>query len=74
MIDGEGAIGMAAMDRLDHVLNRMLIQGSHVFPGQDSGTCLNEAAVVAVGFPDRPVQTLDDRPGCFSRPICRLAM
>jgi hypothetical protein len=65
---------MAAMDSFDYVLNWKLKQGSHVFPGKDGGTCINEAAVVAAGFPYRPVRTVDDMPGCFSRPICRLAM
>jgi hypothetical protein len=65
---------MAAMDRFDHILNWKLKRGSHMFPGQDGGTCINEAAIVAAGFPCRPVRTVDDMPGCFSRPICRLAM
>jgi hypothetical protein len=65
---------MVAMDRFDHILNWTLKQGSHVFPGKDGGTCINEAAVVAAGFPYRPVRTVDDMPGCFSRPICRLTM
>jgi hypothetical protein len=37
---------MAAMDRFDHILNWRLKQGSHTFPGQDGGTCINEAAIV----------------------------
>lgn len=45
-----------------------------MFPGQDGGTCINGAAVVAAGFPYRPVRTVQDMPGCFSRPICALAM
>jgi hypothetical protein len=65
---------MAAMGRFDHILNWTLKRGSHMFPGQDGGTCINEAAIVAAGFPYRPVRTVDDMPGCFSRPICRLAM
>ncbi|KLK92776.1 hypothetical protein AA309_13060 [Microvirga vignae] len=62
------------MDSFDHILNWKLKHGSHVFPGRDGGTCLNEAAVVAAGFPYRPVRTVGDMPGCFSRPICHLAM
>jgi hypothetical protein len=65
---------MAAMDNFDHILSWKLKQGSHVFPGRDGGTCINEAAVVAAGFSYRPVRTVDDMPGCFSRPICRLAL
>src|SRR5215218_10501561 len=65
---------MAAMDKFGHILNWTLKQGSHTFPGQDGGTCINEAAIVAASFPFRPVRTVDDMPGCFSRPICRLAM
>ena len=62
------------MDNFDHILNWKLKQGSHVFPGKDGGTCINEAAVVAAGFSYRPVRTVDDMPDCFSRPICRLAL
>ena len=65
---------MAAMDNFAHILNWKLKQGSHVFPGKDGGTCINEAAIVAAGFPYRPVRTVDDMPDCFSRPICRLAL
>jgi hypothetical protein len=65
---------MDAMDSFDHILNWKLKQGSHVFPGKDGGTCINEAAIVAAGFPYRPVRTVETMPDCFSRPICRLAM
>src|SRR3954454_18472618 len=65
---------MAAMDRFDHILNWTLKQGSHVFPGKDGGTCINEAAIVAAGFPYRPVRSVDEMPKCFSRSICRLAL
>jgi len=36
---------MAAMNSFDYILNWKLKQGSHVFPGKDGGTCINEAAV-----------------------------
>jgi hypothetical protein len=62
------------MDTFDHILNWKLEQGSHTFPGQDGGTCINEAAVVAAGFPYRPVRSVQDMPDSFSRPICALAM
>ncbi len=62
------------MDTFDHILNWTLKRGSHVFPGQDGGTCINEAAIVAAGFPYQPVRTVQDMPDCFSRPICALAM
>ena len=62
------------MDTFDHILNWKLKQGSHAFPGQDGGTCINEAAIVAAGFPYRPVRSVQDMPDCFSRPICALAM
>jgi hypothetical protein len=65
---------MAAMGPFDHILNWKLKQGSHPFPGKDGGTCVNEAAVVAAGFPYRPIRQVRDMPECFSRPICRLAM
>ena len=62
------------MDRFDHLLNWTLKQGSHPFPGQDGGTCINEAALVAAGFDYRPIRSAEDLPACFSRPICRFAM
>ncbi len=62
------------MDSFGHILNWRLKHGSHTFPGQDGGTCINEAAIVAAGFAYRPVRNPDDMPACFSRPICRLAM
>jgi hypothetical protein len=65
---------MAVMDRFDHILNWKLKRGSHLFPGQDGGTCINEAAIVAADFPYQPVYAVEDMPDCFSRPICALAM
>ena len=62
------------MDGFDHILNWTLKVGSHPFPGKDGGTCINEAALVAAGFPYQPVRRIEDMPECFSRPICRLAM
>jgi hypothetical protein len=62
------------MDSFGHILNWRLKHGSHTFPGQDGGTCINEAAIVAAGFPYQPVRSVEDMPACFSRPICRLAM
>ena len=65
---------MAAMDTFYHILNWKLKRGSHPFPGKDGGTCINEAAIVAAGFPYQPVRAVETMPACFSRPICRLAM
>ena len=62
------------MEAFDTILNWKLKRGSHTFPGKDGGTCINEAAIVAAGFPYRPVRTVYDMPACFSRPICTLAM
>ena len=62
------------MDQFDHILNWTLQPGSHPFPGKDGGTCINEAAIVAAGFPYQPVRCIEEMPACFSRPICRLAM
>jgi hypothetical protein len=69
-----GATRMGTMGQFDHILNWKLKQGSHPFPGKDGGTCINEAALVAAGFPYRPIRQVEDMPDCFSRPICRLAM
>ena len=62
------------MEAFDTILNWKLKRGSHTFPGPDGGTCINEAAIVAAGFPYRPVRTVYDMPACFSRPICTLAI
>ena len=62
------------MDGFDHLLNWKLKRGSHPFPGDDGGTCINEAALVAAGFEYKPIVSVKDMPECFSRPICRLAM
>jgi hypothetical protein len=62
------------MSDFDHILNWKLLAGSHMFPGIDGGTCINEAAIVACGFRYQPVVTVDCMPKCFSRPICQLAM
>ncbi len=62
------------MDTYAHILDWKLKRGSHAFPGQDGGTCINEAAIVAAGFPYQPVRSVRDMPDCFSRPICALAM
>lgn len=62
------------MDSFDHILNWKLKRGSHRFPGRDGGTCINEAAIVATGFPYRPVRSVESMPDCFSRPICHLAL
>ena len=62
------------MESFDHILNWKLKRGSHPFPGKDGGTCINEAALVAAGFEYKPIRAAEEMPGCFSRPICRLAM
>ena len=62
------------MSNFDHILNWTLKRGSHPFPGPDGGTCINEAAVVAHGYPYRPIKSHLAMPPCFSRPICRLAL
>jgi hypothetical protein len=62
------------MSDFDHILNWKLLAGSHPFPGPDGGTCINEAAIVACGFPYQIVTSADCMPRCFSRPICQLAM
>ncbi len=40
----------------------------------DGGTCINEAALVAAGFPYKAIRAAEQMPECFSRPICRFAM
>lgn len=62
------------MKGFEHILHWKLRRGSHQFPGKDGGTCINEAALVAAGFEYRPIRDAAEMPGCFSRPICQLAM
>ena len=56
------------------MLDWKLKAGSHKFPGPDGGTCINEAAVVAAGLEYRRVDSADDLPNCFSRPIAQFAL
>jgi hypothetical protein len=65
---------MATMEGFNHLLNWKLKAGSHLFPGKDGGTCINEAALVAAGFEYKPIRAAEEMPDCFSRPICRFAM
>jgi len=62
------------MQTFEHLLNWKLKPGSHQFPGPDGGTCINEAAVVAVGLAYRSIRSASDMPECFSRPICEYVM
>ena len=56
------------------MLDWKLLRGSHEFPGPDGGTCVNEAAIVAAGYPYRPVYRVKDLPASFSRPLAMLAL
>src|SRR4029453_217345 len=56
------------------LLNWKILRGSHEFPGPDGGTCVNEAGIVAAGFPYTPVRRIDDCPTSFSRPLALYAM
>src|SRR5262249_42436162 len=56
------------------MLDWKLLRGSHEFPGPDGGTCINEAAIVAAGYPYRAVYCVKDLPASFSRPIAMLAL
>lgn len=62
------------MTSFDHILNWNLKKGSHEFPGPDGGTCINEAAIVAAGFPYRRVTTSLNMPSCFSGVISEFAL
>ena len=68
------ATRMATMESFNKILNWKLQRGSHPFPGPDGGTCINEAAIVAAGFPYQAVVFVESMPACFSRPVCRLAI
>jgi hypothetical protein len=56
------------------MLEWRLLRGSHEFPGPHGGTCVNEAAIVAAGYPYRPVYCVKDMPASFSRPIAMMAL
>jgi hypothetical protein len=56
------------------MLSWKLLRGSHEFPGPHGGTCVNEAAIVAAGYPYRPVYCVKDMPASFSRPVAMLAL
>jgi hypothetical protein len=73
---GRVAPGMQATTGFDfgRLLNWRILRGSHEFPGPDGGTCVNEAAIVAAGYPYTPVRRIDDCPPSFSRPLALYAM
>src|SRR5712671_3631265 len=58
----------------ERMLNWKILRGSHEFPGPDGGTCVNEAAIVAAGYPYQAVRRIDDCPPSFSRPLALYAM
>jgi hypothetical protein len=58
----------------EQLLNWKLLCGSHLFPGPDGGTCVNEAAAVVAGLEYRRIGSLNDLPPCFSRPIGEYAI
>ena len=64
----------AARYDFTRILNWKILRGSHEFPGPDGGTCINEAAIVAAGYPYTPVRRIDDCPPSFSRPLALYAM
>jgi hypothetical protein len=60
--------------QFERMLDWKLLRGSHEFPGPDGGTCVNEAALVAAGYPYRAVYSVQDLPASFSRPVAMLAL
>lgn len=62
------------MHNFDHILNWRLLPGSHDFPGPHGGTCVNEAAIVAAGFPYRKVRVVSDMPECFCPVLSQYAL
>jgi hypothetical protein len=56
------------------MLSWKILRGSHEFPGPDGGTCINEAAIIAAGYPYRPVRRIEDCPPSFSGPLALYAM
>src|SRR5262245_45512773 len=60
--------------QFQRMLEWKLLRGSHEFPGLDGGTCVNEAAIVAAGYPYRAIYRAKDLPASFSRPIALFAL
>ena len=60
--------------QFQRMLEWKLLRGSHEFPGPDGGTCVNEAAIVAAGYPYRAIYRAKDLPASFSRPIALFAL
>src|SRR5262244_2806915 len=56
------------------MLEWKLLGGSHEFPGPDGGTCINEAALVAAGYPYRAIYRAKLLPASSARPIAMLAL
>src|SRR5258708_31294361 len=56
------------------MLECKVLRGSHELPGADGGNCVNEAAVVAAGYPYRAIYRAKDLPASFSRPIAMFAL
>src|SRR5262245_22429668 len=63
-----------ATAQFQRMLEWKLLRGSHEFPGPDGGTCVNEAAIVAAGYPDSAIYRAKDLPASFSRPIALFAL
>src|SRR5262245_5167262 len=63
-----------AAAQFQRMLEWKLLRGSHEFPGPDAGTCVNEAAIVAAGYPYRAIYRAKDLPASFSRPIALFAL
>jgi len=63
-----------ATAQFQRMLEWKLLRGSHEFPGPDGGTCVNEAAIVAAGYPYRAIYRAKDLPASFSRPIALFAL
>lgn len=60
---------MTDIKNLENLLDWKLLGGSHEFPGPDGGTCINEAAMVAAGFPYHAITCVDQLPACFSKAL-----
>jgi hypothetical protein len=65
---------VGATAQFQRMLEWKLLRGSHEFPGPDGGTCVNEAAIVAAGYPYRAIYRAKDLPASFSRPIALFAL
>lgn len=51
-----------------------LLPGSHVHPGPDGGTCINELAAFIAGYDYHPITSIHEVPSCFCPTMAYLCL